>query len=175
MDIIAVRGIRSDSFRRFLTDWWAVRGVIKKHRGWTFLFITGTDYWGTIAEYAKLISNETTKLVIYMEGNAGVVKQFTIFEEGIVCPISKTRGQHESWLIENRLSLWGISSRNQTILRRVLYEFTDDTAGPIICLDTSKTRLNRLAGALFDSWKLPKVWSVDSIDELANDKDCEPF
>jgi hypothetical protein len=67
MDIIAIKGVRTESLRRFSKDWWSVRGVMKKHRGWLFLFVTGTDYWGTIDQYAELISIEMKKLAIYIE------------------------------------------------------------------------------------------------------------
>lgn len=173
MDIIAIRGTNTVSLRRFLKEWWALQGVLKKHRGWVFVFVTGKDYWGTVSQYAQLISSEMEKLVIYINGKSGVVNDFTIYERGVVCPASETPGTHESWLIGNRLSLWKVSKQNQESLRKILCEFSNDLSGPIIYLDTANTRLTRLAGALFGSWKLPLVWSANSVDELAKNEDCE--
>ncbi|MDB6067355.1 MAG: hypothetical protein JWR26_3563 [Pedosphaera sp.] len=173
MEVIAIKGIRTESLRKFSKRWWPVHGVVKSHRGWLFLFVTGTDESTTVVRYAELISVEMKKMVIYVRGESGSVNQFTIYEHGIACPTSKTPGKHDSWLIENRLSLWKVSEEDQEHIRNLLCEFSDDTSGPIIYLDTSNSRLKRLAEALFSSWKLPLVWTMDSIAGLADDKDCE--
>jgi hypothetical protein len=166
MDIIAIKGVRTESLRRFWKDWWPVQGFIMKQRGWLFLFITGTEYFGTIGQYAELISVVMEKLVIYIRGKSGVVEDFTIYERGIACPTSKVAGKHESWLIENRLSLWGMSEQDQENINKLLTEFNGDTSGPISYLDLSNTRLTRLAVAMFTAWKLPTVWSANDVDKL---------
>ena len=150
-----------------------MQGLINKKRGWLFLFINGTEYFGTISQYGQLISHEMEKLVVYIAGQSGVVEDFTIYEGGIICPASKVAGQHESWLIENRLSLWGVSKEDQASICKLLAEFNSDTSEAIVHLDFSNNRLTRLAGALFAAWKLPVVWAADSLDKMHDNSECE--
>jgi hypothetical protein len=173
MNIIAIKGTRIESLYRFWRDWGHVYGVMKKSRGWLFLFVTRTSSKETVANHARLISAELKKMVIYIDGASGVVNEFTIYEGGIACPASKTPGKHESWFIENRLSLWGMGEQDQENLRKLLSEFNVNGSGPIIYLDTANTRWTRLAEGLFGFWKLPRVWSVKSIENLAADEACE--
>jgi len=108
MDIIAIKGIRPESLIRFLKDWWPLRGVVKKAQGWLFIFVTSTEYFGTVNDYASLISAEIDRLVIYINGQSGVIDQFIIYDGGHLWPISKEHAQrlgktrmHESWFIKN--------------------------------------------------------------------------
>jgi len=173
MDIIAIKGVRTESLRRFLKDWWPAQGLLEKKRGWLFLFITGTEYFGTISQYAQLISKEMEKLVVHIAGKSGVVDDFTIYDGGIACPASKVAGKHECWLIENRLAPWGMSDEGQANIRKLLAEFNSDTSEAIVHLDFSNNKLTRLAGALFAAWKLPIVWAADSLDKAHDNKEYE--
>ena len=166
MDIIAIKGIRPESLSRFLNDWWPLRGVVKKARGWVFIFVSGTEYFGTVSDYASLISTEMDKLVIYIRGESGVVDEFTIYDGGQLCPTSEEHARrigkprtHESWFIKNRLGLWGVSNEAQVRIRELLGESDVGTSGSIIRLPSSDSHTHQLAVSLFDSWRLPRVWS----------------
>lgn len=183
MDIIAIKGVRIESLNRFLKDWWHLRGMVMKARGWLFIFVTGTDYFGTVNDYASLISTEMDKLVIYINGKSGVIDQFVIYEQGILCPASEEQAArrpgksrtHESWFIKNRLAFWGMREENREQIRALLGGPDDAAVDTIIRLPMSNATLNQLAGRLFDSWRLPIVWSAENVEAVAKDENVIPI
>lgn len=176
MDIIVIKGMRLKALRRFFEIWGSLEGVIQERRGWTIIFVAGTDYAGSIWQYATLMSATLQMRVICIKGKSGVVEEFAVLESGVPCPPSREQmpaRQHESWLMANKLVDWGIRGAQQDAIKKILDEFSGTDGGKIIYLDAAGTKTTRLATALFEAWKLPIVWTAENIEQVAAEESGE--
>ena len=170
--------MRPESLSRFLRDWWPLHGVVRKARSWLFIYVKSHEYAGTVCDYACLFSADLKKLVIYINGKSGEIDQFSIFEHGILCPLSQEQAEgfgnrrtHESWFVKNRLSDWGFGREARRSILNLLGEADTSTSETMLRLPISKVTINHLAQSLFESWRLPKVWCEDNVDAVATHED----
>jgi hypothetical protein len=179
MDIIAIRNVREGTVRKFFEKWWPIEGVMKVDPGWVSIFVSGTQYFGSVSDYAELISIEMEKVVIYIKGNSGAVDRFCIYENGIYCPISKAEAEqpgmmrkNECWYLENRLSPWGIGEQDQWAIRGSIGRFDTENSAHF---HASESALCDLAKAVAKGLALPRLWEAATIEEIASESSCKPM